>query len=103
MLRDRWERLVSLLEGNFTAATGCSGTDLCLGAIEDVFKLWFDTFGVACAVTHAYSCESVPLKQEFILEHWRPGALFPDLGKLSGLTAVDVEGRDRHIAPVFLD
>ena len=90
------------VDGFVQVATGCSGTDLVLAALDTLFELWNGVFGVDLAVDHLYSSESKPMKQRFLQENFSPPHIFPDIGLLKHKSAVDLDGRDVMIrTPLF--
>ena len=77
--------------------TGCSGTDVWIGALQALTRIWRKIFGVRFEVRHAMACENVEFKQQFILAHFDPESMFPDLMALGCSSAPDIHGKLTHI------
>ena len=76
--------------GTLDVGTGCSGTDIWVGCVHALVQVWKDMFGLSFRVMHRIACESVEYKRTFIVEHWSPEHLFPDLLQLGGDVAPDM-------------
>ena len=77
--------------------TGCSGTDVWIGALQALTLIWLKIFGVRFEVRHAMACENVEFKQQFILAHFDPESMVPDLMALGCSSAPDIHGKLTHI------
>jgi site-specific DNA-cytosine methylase len=92
VLREKVAALHSLTGGQLSIGTGCSGTDIVIHAIQLVLQSWITKFGIDIRLKHAMSCESSIYKQQFILDHFQPQHLFPDLHLLHGSQVADMNG-----------
>lgn len=91
-----------MANGAVPVATGCSGTDLVLAALESLFDMWSSMFGIDLSVDHLYSCESKPFKQRFLQENFHPPHIFPDLVEMKHKSVVNLEGHDVVIRTPFM-
>ena len=101
-LRARLEELSAALSGNITIATGCSGTDLVVYALQDILDDWADVFGFRCDVTELFACENMPFKQLFLEKTVAPPIIFPDLSLLAAKTVVGCDGKDHLVQSPFM-
>ena len=75
--------------------TACSGTDLISPTLGLLSELFDEEFALELDFVHKYSCEIVPDKRRFIMEHMDVPRMYSDLTKLSSDLVTDVEGRLR--------
>ena len=75
-LRSQVDKLMQATQGKFRFATGCSGTDMIAFALEAVFGRFKALFGLSAELTHCFSCENVPFKQQWIEDHCQPYCIF---------------------------
>ena len=72
-------------------ATVCSGSDIAMLAIGDMFRHYRDRHGIHVpAVDHVFSCESVKFKQQWVCRHFCPKLVFDNLLTLATGTSFDI-------------
>jgi site-specific DNA-cytosine methylase len=93
-LRDGLMILHQVGHGSVRLGTACSGSDLIVNVLEELLKFYSTMFGLNVTTTHCFACESVRFKQEWIIKHFQPGRLFPDLKELHQQVVRDIDGND---------
>ena len=102
MVRGGVEQLHKLVAGTLDIGTGCSGTDIWVGCVVALAKLWKDMFGLIFHVRHRIACGNVEFKRLFISEHWSPEHMFPDLLQLGNATATDASNKIQAVPFVVM-
>ncbi len=67
------------LGGTVSVATGCSGSDLVFHVLAKLQAFWHETIGIDVSFSHLFACEKQEWKRQWILHHWQPQFLFPDI------------------------
>eukprot|EP00974_Lingulodinium_polyedra_P067218 6505848-Lingulodinium_polyedra.AAC.1 len=65
--------------GCLSVATGCSGTDVIVHILQMMLREWQQQFGMNLRLRHSFAVEKVDYKQQFLLCHGQPTALFADM------------------------
>ena len=87
--------------GRWHWGTACSGSEVLYLALEALQQFWKKRFADTPNIGHAFSCESVEFKRDWIHEHFSPNYMFEDIHLLHGDVVKDIEGKD--IADVACD
>ena len=88
------EDLSTLTQGHWRWASACSGSDVVYLALEALHGLWKSRMGSVPEIGHAFSCEDVKFKQEWIKTFFAPDHIFPDIHFLKGDSVQDIDGND---------
>ena len=71
----------------------CSAVRTCgWGVWQILSRRLNETFGRELSVVHAFSCEMVPFKQDFIRAHFQPDAIFENVSDMGSAAARTVDG-----------
>ena len=98
MLADNLHKTSSQLP-EWLVATGCSGTDMPVAALQALEECWLEAFDVNLCVQHVFSCELDKKVRAFIEQHHKPRFLFEDMCELGRDHAVDLLSNDRVRIP----
>ena len=85
--------------GTVTVGTACSGSDVCVYVLECLSAQWAQPFGVHVKWEHAFVCESVGWKRDWITDHFAPRAVFADVTCLADAAALETLSSEMRPAP----
>ena len=81
-------------------ASGCSGTELVVHAVNKMLAFWQKLFGISIECRHSYARENVGFKQEWIGARFSPDRTYVDLLELAASSAKDTSGNKATIKQV---
>ena len=68
-----------------TVGSACSGSDVVMVALKELFEFWTETFGTKVSMRHVFSCENDSWKQDWIRNQFPDcESIISDAAHLSG-------------------
>ena len=93
-LSSGFESLKQQTGGQWRWGTACSGSEVVFCALEALQRFWTKRVADVSEIEHAFSCEQVEFKPEWIHEFFSPQHMFGDIHRLSGDSVQDIDGKD---------
>lgn len=90
MLQDQLVSAMKTLRGPLSFASGCSGTDVFVYAVETLKVFYKEKYGLDFNFSHLFSAENVEFKQQFLSQHFAAPLIFQDVGNVADECAYDV-------------
>ena len=95
-LSSGFELLQQQTRGKWRWGTACSGSEVVFVALEVLQQFWKQRLADIPGVEHAFSCEQVEFKRDWIHEFFSPKHMFADIHLLKGDSGPRHERR-RHL------